>query len=847
MNLATYRFNSPILTNTRKGTADDPYVKKDESFEISNSKVILSELPDYYYKVRVQGLNQDWFEIEEGTPSLNQFKVDYQNKLVTFHPDHNGKMVNFKYQGTGIIYFPTSMIYAHQENGTVTETLDDMIRSGREGIETLKNVNEKVEEINSAVKESQKIIQDGSAMMDELDSTITGANQRITEKVTELDTQYKNILSTATTNENKRVTDENTRKSNEESRISNEATRVQSEKDRVANETKRQQQEASRQTQFTEAINTSQQVSEQTRLTKEQADVIVTNFVHKGDYSPSTTYNPLNMVAFQGSTYMNKVQSANIPPTDTSKWIPIAIKGFDGVGSVNSVNGKGGNVVLNADDIGAIHSAMLGVANGAAKLNADGKAINADGSLAGGVISVNGKDGTITLTAKDIGALPDSTVIPSKLSQLTNDSGYETATGAQAKANTAEKNAKDASIPLAQKGKANGVAGLNEAGNVIDAQGNEVKGAVSSVNSKTGDVVLSKEDIGLSNVTNDRQATKDEFDAHNNDTAKHITDAERTKWNNGATVSDASTTKKGIVMLSDSLDDESVNKAPTANAVRKINSKLQGAALSLGSGSISDTFSTAVGYEAKVTKGYSNAFGYMAVVSQQNASAIGNNASADGDSSFALGRYASAPNRQEGVLGVFTGHSLGTNIWKVPGSFSVAGTKQFEIPHPKPTKRNTHVIRHGAVESPTTGDTLYRYYVDIKGDTAEVKFVGSEDVITLPTNRSEDSVSVSIPLPDYWVWLNINEQVFISPDRHFSNGYGFVNRANELLELTFQETRKYNVALYGTRNDDHESIQTWHVKGVEREVGESWLGETYVFEDDEIIYENEYSEEEIIQ
>lgn len=42
------------------------------------------------------------------------------------------------------------------------------------------------------------------------------------------------------------------------------------------------------------------------------------------------------------------------------------------------------------------------------------------------VQSVNGKQGTVVLTASDIGALPDSTQIPTKTSQLQNDSGFLT-------------------------------------------------------------------------------------------------------------------------------------------------------------------------------------------------------------------------------------------------------------------------------------------------------------------------------------------------------------------------------------------------------------------------------------
>ena len=48
----------------------------------------------------------------------------------------------------------------------------------------------------------------------------------------------------------------------------------------------------------------------------------------------------------------------------------------------------------------------------------------------GAVDSVNGQTGVVVLDADDVGALPDSTVIPSKTSDLTNDSGYITSAGA---------------------------------------------------------------------------------------------------------------------------------------------------------------------------------------------------------------------------------------------------------------------------------------------------------------------------------------------------------------------------------------------------------------------------------
>lgn len=42
------------------------------------------------------------------------------------------------------------------------------------------------------------------------------------------------------------------------------------------------------------------------------------------------------------------------------------------------------------------------------------------------VQSINGKTGNVTLNAADVGALPDDTFIPSKITDLTNDSDFAT-------------------------------------------------------------------------------------------------------------------------------------------------------------------------------------------------------------------------------------------------------------------------------------------------------------------------------------------------------------------------------------------------------------------------------------
>ena len=239
--------------------------------------------------------------------------------------------------------------------------------------------------------------------------------------------------------------------------------------------------------------------------------------------------------------------------------------------------------------------------------------------------------------------------------------------------------------------------------------------------------------------------------------------------------------------------------------------------IALGRDAWAGHYSVALGREASAGAS-SVVLGYRALAAENYSVTLGREASATDSFSVALGYGALAENANEGILGG-TGSSQTSN-WKVPGSFTVNGTKNFEIPHPKPEKKATHVIRHGAVESPTPGDTLYRWKIQ----------------------ATKDNDLVTIDLPDYFIYLNKDVQIFITPQGHFGNGYGTLNRETEQLEIHCQYEGEYNVLVIGTRNDDHESVQNWNIKGVEREIGESWTGETYAFSIDEIIEIEEIKE-----
>ena len=85
-----------------------------------------------------------------------------------------------------------------------------------------------------------------------------------------------------------------------------------------------------------------------------------------------------------------------------------ATGGGTGVGAVDSVNGKTGNVVLNAGDVGAIAEPTNEGTSGQV-LTTDGNGgrtwTTVSGGESGAVNSVNGKTGVVVLTANDVGAV----------------------------------------------------------------------------------------------------------------------------------------------------------------------------------------------------------------------------------------------------------------------------------------------------------------------------------------------------------------------------------------------------------------------------------------------------------
>lgn len=155
---------------------------------------------------------------------------------------------------------------------------------------------------------------------------------------------------------------------------------------------------------------------------------------------------------------------------------------------------KTGVVTATALAPNAVDETALGVTGGA-----DGQVLVKDTGSATGLSWQTPVSGTV----------PDASSSTKGIVQLTGDlGGTATSPTVPGLAAKADASALANYVPTTQKGTANGVATLDSGGKVPSSQLPASVGAVTSVNTQTGDVVLAKADIGLGNVDNTSDANK---------------------------------------------------------------------------------------------------------------------------------------------------------------------------------------------------------------------------------------------------------------------------------------------------------------------------------------------------
>jgi hypothetical protein len=119
--------------------------------------------------------------------------------------------------------------------------------------------------------------------------------------------------------------------------------------------------------------------------------------------------------------------------------------------------------------------------------------------------------------------------------------------------------------------------------------------------------------------------------------------------------------------------------------------------------------------------------------------------------------------------------SSANNTTYVEGFSKTSGT--FRINHPDPTKTDTKYLQHSFVESPTRGDNIYRYKI------------------------TTVNCAAVLALPDYYKFLNEDDQIFVTPQGHFGTAYGVIDSCQEYVNFVSNVDGDYNVLIIGTRKD----------------------------------------------
>lgn len=339
-----------------------------------------------------------------------------------------------------------------------------------------------------------------------------------------------------------------------------------------------------------------------------------------GDSTGTTNYDNLtNKPSINGTTLSGDKTSTELGVYGTGNEPPYPVTSVNGqtgdvtieAGGVTSVNGKSGDVTLTASDVGAlpsttkIPSATSDLTNDSGYITAAGAPVQSVDGQTGDVVTNAVKTTAQTLTdvqkaqaRTNIGAgtssfsgayddLTGKPTIPSKTSELDNDSGFITNAALAPYAKTADVPTKTSQ--------------LNNDSGFVDAAGASAAAPVQSVNAKTGAVVLTQDDVGNGTTYvrthNDfTDAAKQQINTNKDNIVMLNSDME-------AAQGDITTLKGNVTTLTTALQSKQDNIVGGASTITDDNLTANRALVSNGSGkvAVSAVTATELGYLDGVT------------------------------------------------------------------------------------------------------------------------------------------------------------------------------------------------------------------------------------------------------
>lgn len=319
MSTTYFQYNDPIVIVWRNGTPEDPYVDISESRNIINNLMVLTEIPDEFTHVSIDG----YTEIYEGVPQEYEFIVNYRNAVIRFHPSQEGKIPVATYKGRGIIQYPAERIYAHRKGmPDVVQNLQEIIDNHQIAIDVEARLAELEQQIRDAIIET--------------DNATENANNAAVYATTQGDYAKEQ--------------GDYAKTQGEIAIVKGNIAEVQGNTAEQQGLTAEQKGNTAEQQGLT-AEAQGNDAEDQGNYAKEMGDYAKTqgeNLKGVGEYDPLKTYYPNNIVMYNHSTYVNLIESTGIVPTNETYW-QLAL----GQSTVQSVNGMTGDVIITKEGLGA--------------------------------------------------------------------------------------------------------------------------------------------------------------------------------------------------------------------------------------------------------------------------------------------------------------------------------------------------------------------------------------------------------------------------------------------------------------------------------------------------------------
>ena len=183
--------NNPIIITKRntdsEGNPISVYLIETKKIFSDGSFIVLKQIPDELERVTIHGY-KEVFDVER--MKVHEFKVDYEQGIVYFHPKAVGKTIVVEYYGKGYELISASRIFTKYDKfGNFIETLEDVIEKIHEikptldrltkSEELINEVNENLDRLEILNPEMKNNIEVGTNVKNELEESIANAQDDI--------------------------------------------------------------------------------------------------------------------------------------------------------------------------------------------------------------------------------------------------------------------------------------------------------------------------------------------------------------------------------------------------------------------------------------------------------------------------------------------------------------------------------------------------------------------------------------------------------------------------------------------------------------------------------------------